>query len=78
MDEKRVYTKLEGLACEIFGKYEFLLGEYAKGKATEEEKCILFYLAKVLNRDVEKDSKSKENDGFYECLTWEKMLNDLK
>lgn len=78
MDEKMVYTKLTKLSCKIFSDYEVLLGEYAKGRATKEDKCNLFYLAELLNRDIEKDSKSKEKDGFYECLTWEKMLNDLK
>lgn len=76
--ENVVYKKLKKLACEIFSEYEVLLVEYVKGRATEEDKCKLFYLAKALNRDIEKDSKSKEKDSFYECLTWEKMINDLK
>lgn len=78
MDEKTVYTKLTELSCEIFANYEVLLGEYAKGRIMDEDKCNLFYLAKLLNRDIEKDSELKQKNGFYEGLTWEKMLNDLK
>ena len=73
-----VHEKLRKLACEIFAEYELLLLEYMRSRATEEEKCKLFYLAKILNRDVEKDSELKQKNGFYEGLTWEKMLNDLK
>lgn len=77
LDEK-IYTKLMELSFEVFSNYEFLLREYAEGEATKEDKCNLKLLAEILNRNVEKDSKMFKEAGFYECLTWTKILNDLK
>lgn len=74
-------TKLTELSCKIFGSYEFLLKEYAKGEATEGERCILEYLAEILNRDVEEDSRTYityiHNNVKVDFLSWKAMLDKI-
>lgn len=80
MDED---TKLlTELSCKIFGSYEFLLKEYAKGEATETEKCNLECLAEILNRDIEEDSKTYityvHNNVKVDLFNWKTMIDKLK